>query len=182
MANKACEACTFVNDASAARCAVCDTPFAVTGPGQWTCEACTCRNAAAAKMCLTCGTPQDGGFDDSDVVPGPAFGSGSALLGATTSGSGDASWACAACTMSNPQHASRCACCNTMRAGAAQQQGGGRTGAFTIEKLSDAVWKVVEDDRFGQYPFLYVIMGVDKCVVFDTGCDTGASLARSRGR
>ncbi len=46
-------------------------------------------------------------------------------------------------------------------------------GVFTAEKLSESVWKVVESDRFGQFPFLYVIMGVDKCVVFDTGCDTG---------
>lgn len=31
----------------------------------------------------------------------------------------------------------------------------------------------MEDDRFGQYPFLYVIVGVDKCILIDTGCGTG---------
>lgn len=28
----------------------------------------------------------------------------------------------------------------------------------------------MEDDRFGQYPFLYVILGYDKCILIDTGC------------
>jgi hypothetical protein len=46
-------------------------------------------------------------------------------------------------------------------------------GIFSMEKLSESVWKVVENDRFGQFPFLYVIVGVDKCVIFDTGCDSG---------
>merc|ERR1712028_91737 len=47
-------------------------------------------------------------------------------------------------------------------------------GRFNSEQIDDNVWKVVEDDRpYGQYPFAYVILGVDKCVVIDTGCGTG---------
>jgi len=41
---------------------------------------------------------------------------------------------------------------------------------FNLEQLSDQVWKVVEGDRFRQYPFLYIIMGEDKCILLDTGC------------
>jgi len=44
---------------------------------------------------------------------------------------------------------------------------------FTAERLSDVTWKVVENDRYGQYPFLYIIIGIDKCIIFDTGCGTG---------
>ena len=40
---------------------------------------------------------------------------------------------------------------------------------LNLEQLSSSVWKVVEDDPYGQYPFLYVIMGKDKCVLIDTG-------------
>jgi glyoxylase-like metal-dependent hydrolase (beta-lactamase superfamily II) len=42
--------------------------------------------------------------------------------------------------------------------------------AFHIERLSVRTWKIVEADRFGQYPFLYVVLGADKCIVIDTGC------------
>ncbi len=49
--------------------------------------------------------------------------------------------------------------------------------AFTIERLSARTWKIVEGDRFGQYPFLYVVLGRDKVVVIDTGC----GLADFRG-
>ncbi len=41
---------------------------------------------------------------------------------------------------------------------------------FTRERLSERVWKVVENDNYGQFPFLYVIMGEDKCILIDTGC------------
>jgi glyoxylase-like metal-dependent hydrolase (beta-lactamase superfamily II) len=37
------------------------------------------------------------------------------------------------------------------------------------EKLSDITYKVVENDPYGQYPFLYVILGADKCILIDTG-------------
>jgi|MDSY01.1.fsa_nt_gb hypothetical protein len=41
-------------------------------------------------------------------------------------------------------------------------------GCFTIERLSQKTYKVVQDDGFGQYPFAYAILGADKIVVIDT--------------
>ena len=45
--------------------------------------------------------------------------------------------------------------------------------SFHLDRLSARVWKIVEADRFGQYPFVYVVMGADKCAVIDTGCGGG---------
>eukprot|EP01105_Mastigella_eilhardi_P012705 TRINITY_DN2903_c0_g1_i1.p1 TRINITY_DN2903_c0_g1~~TRINITY_DN2903_c0_g1_i1.p1 ORF type:complete len:411 (-),score=122.61 TRINITY_DN2903_c0_g1_i1:69-1301(-) len=45
--------------------------------------------------------------------------------------------------------------------------------AFVAERLSERVWKVVEDDPFGQYPFMYVVVGEDKVVLIDTGTGHG---------
>ena len=108
-------------------------------------------------------------------------GVGSALAGAVTGGIGEASWTCTKCTVTNTAGAARCECCDTARdsgvgnpssaAAAASADDGG--AIFNAERLSPAVWKIVEADRYGQFPFIYVIMGVDKCIVFDTGCDTG---------
>jgi hypothetical protein len=42
--------------------------------------------------------------------------------------------------------------------------------AYTCEQLSKYTWKVVENDPYGQYPFLYVILGEDKCIIIDSGC------------
>ena len=72
----------------------------------------------------------------------------------------------------------QCSVCGTPRPGGGGTAGGGGSGqaasegAFTLEQLSETVWKVVEADRFGQFPFLYVIMGPSKCAVIDTGCDS----------
>lgn len=41
---------------------------------------------------------------------------------------------------------------------------------FFTEQLSDICFKVVENDPYGQYPFLYVVVGSDKCILIDTGC------------
>mmetsp|Transcript_32094 Transcript_32094/g.52038 ORF Transcript_32094/g.52038 Transcript_32094/m.52038 type:complete len:455 (-) Transcript_32094:1325-2689(-) len=41
------------------------------------------------------------------------------------------------------------------------------------EQISKHTYKIVENDPYGQYPFLYAIMGVDKCVVIDTGTGIG---------
>ena len=38
-----------------------------------------------------------------------------------------------------------------------------------VERLSDRVWKLVEDDEFDEQPHLYLIRGEDKLVLFDTG-------------
>jgi hypothetical protein len=50
-------------------------------------------------------------------------------------------------------------------------------GPFTHESLGAGVWKIVEADRYGQYPFIYVIIAggaaATRCVVIDTGCGTG---------
>ena len=46
-----------------------------------------------------------------------------------------------------------------------------------VTRLSERVYRVVEDDRFGQFPFMYVIVGADKCVLVDTGCGTGDYLS-----
>lgn len=42
-----------------------------------------------------------------------------------------------------------------------------------VEQLDARTWKIVEDDPYGQYPFMYVIRGKDKLVVIDTGCGVG---------
>ena len=49
----------------------------------------------------------------------------------------------------------------------------GHAGHHTHEQISPNTWKVVESDRFGQFPFLYVRLGADKCIVVDTGCGQG---------
>ena len=38
-----------------------------------------------------------------------------------------------------------------------------------VERLSERVWKLVEDDEFDEQPHLYLIRGEDKLVLFDTG-------------
>ncbi len=42
--------------------------------------------------------------------------------------------------------------------------------SFHTEQLSPRVWKTVQEDPYGQFPFLYAIMCADKCVLVDTGC------------
>ena len=53
----------------------------------------------------------------------------------------------------------------------------GRTdGVYSAEALGAGLWKIVEADAHGQYPFTYVIMAgasPTRCVVIDTGCGTG---------
>eukprot|EP00966_Prymnesium_polylepis_P292770 6761644-Prymnesium_polylepis.1 len=41
-----------------------------------------------------------------------------------------------------------------------------------VECLSSRVWLVVEDDRFNEHPFLYVIVGAARVVCIDTGVGT----------
>jgi len=40
---------------------------------------------------------------------------------------------------------------------------------YFVERIGKRVWKIVENDHFGQYPFIYVIRGVDKIIFIDTG-------------
>jgi len=49
--------------------------------------------------------------------------------------------------------------------------------SFLHEQLSPNTWKVVENDPFKQYPFLYVVLGEDKCILIDTGCGTADYLS-----
>jgi len=41
-----------------------------------------------------------------------------------------------------------------------------------VEQLSERTFLVVENDPYGQYPFLYVIVAEDKCILIDSGCGT----------
>lgn len=40
---------------------------------------------------------------------------------------------------------------------------------WNVSRLSENVWCAVEADPWGQIPFVYIIVGVDKIVVIDTG-------------
>lgn len=180
---KACDACTYLNSRSASFCKMCGTDFVGANlppppsasdlAHQWACSACTCHNPASRKRCKVCGTKRAG--------------IGAALAGAVTGGSGDTMWTCEACTMANPASVVECQTCGTKHPAAGSTHGnatGGRgssstsssSSLFNLEKIGPTVWKIVEEDRYGQFPFIYVIMGIDKCVVFDTGCDSGASV------
>lgn len=44
--------------------------------------------------------------------------------------------------------------------------------AAHVEQIGPRTWKCVESDPYGQYAFIYVILGRDKCVLVDTGCGT----------
>jgi len=48
--------------------------------------------------------------------------------------------------------------------------------SFHVEILSKRVWKLVESDPYGQYPFIYVIRGIDKIVLIDTGTGRPSNL------
>jgi len=45
--------------------------------------------------------------------------------------------------------------------------------SYRHEQISRYTYKIVEDDPYKQYPFLYAIMGLDKCVIIDTGTGAG---------
>ena len=44
-----------------------------------------------------------------------------------------------------------------------------------VEKISPRVWLAVEADRYGENPFLYIIIGVSRIVLVDTGVGTGGA-------
>lgn len=54
--------------------------------------------------------------------------------------------------------------------------------AFNQELIAPGVWKITEDDRFGQYPFMYVVAppGADKVVLIDTGAGSGGDDSNIR--
>eukprot|EP00929_Paragymnodinium_shiwhaense_P046222 TRINITY_DN23531_c0_g1_i1.p1 TRINITY_DN23531_c0_g1~~TRINITY_DN23531_c0_g1_i1.p1 ORF type:complete len:302 (+),score=42.34 TRINITY_DN23531_c0_g1_i1:425-1330(+) len=44
---------------------------------------------------------------------------------------------------------------------------------FRVRRLSDRVLCVIESDAFGEVPHMYVVLGKDKMIIIDTGCNTG---------
>lgn len=48
----------------------------------------------------------------------------------------------------------------------------GQEAFARVDRLSERVWLVVEDDRFGEHPFLYIIVGAARVVLIDTGVGT----------
>lgn len=41
---------------------------------------------------------------------------------------------------------------------------------FTLTRLSDTVFRIHESDKFGENPFIYLVVGENKLVLIDTGC------------
>ena len=176
MSSWSCSSCTFVNAEANAACAVCGTPKDGGIPqddhaGDWVCAACTMSNTLGTAHCGTCNTVNPHG----DLSHAEAV-----RMDGDRCGHGEADqWACAVCTVLNLGGSVQCSCCHTPKPGATVgagqggASGGGPQPAFTAEQIGPVTWKVVEADRFGQFPFLYVLLGRDKCVVIDTGCDTG---------
>ena len=50
----------------------------------------------------------------------------------------------------------------------------GSTPFARVEQLRERVWLVVEDDRFCEHPFLYIVLGGLRTVVVDTGVGTAS--------
>ena len=50
----------------------------------------------------------------------------------------------------------------------------GKNPFARVEQLSPRVWLVVEDDRFCEHPFMYVVLGQRRTVVIDTGVGTAS--------
>lgn len=50
-----------------------------------------------------------------------------------------------------------------------------KISTFVFEVLDDSnkIYKIVEEDAFGQYPFMYIIDCAKKVIVIDTGCGGG---------
>ncbi|GAQ82659.1 hypothetical protein KFL_001190020 [Klebsormidium nitens] len=48
---------------------------------------------------------------------------------------------------------------------------------YVWSRLSPTVWKIVEYDPYGEYPFMYLLEGADRLLLLDTGCGTGDLLS-----
>jgi hypothetical protein len=55
--------------------------------------------------------------------------------------------------------------------------GGNGDNVYTAEQLTTRTWKVVENDPYGQYPFMYVVIGFGKCILIDTGCGKNQQIS-----
>ena len=61
---------------------------------------------------------------------------------------------------------------NSATPGAGWSHRRGAASPFVLKQLSERVWHVVEDDRFGEHPFLYIITAPLFVVLIDTGVGT----------
>ena len=64
-----------------------------------------------------------------------------------------------------------------MHAGAGWSHRPGANPFCRVERISPRIWLVVEDDRFNEHPFLYVIIGTLRIVLVDTGVGSGGKAA-----
>ena len=117
----------------------------------WVCGVCTyAGNSGAA--CDICRQPRQKS-------------AGEVSKGAGRGGGEDSKWSCPQCTLMNSDTVQECSLCGYRNSST-------EASAFTLEKLSATCYKIVEADRHGQFPFVYVILGKARCAVVDTGCDT----------
>eukprot|EP01062_Namystynia_karyoxenos_P035246 TRINITY_DN25846_c0_g1_i1.p1 TRINITY_DN25846_c0_g1~~TRINITY_DN25846_c0_g1_i1.p1 ORF type:complete len:393 (+),score=108.50 TRINITY_DN25846_c0_g1_i1:70-1179(+) len=49
-------------------------------------------------------------------------------------------------------------------------------GPFVAEQLEEGLWKVVQDDQWKEYPFMYLLVGPQRIVVVDTGAPVGSAM------
>ena len=71
--------------------------------------------------------------------------------------------------------------CETMDAGAGWSFRPGAVPFARVERVSKRVWLVVEDDRFNEHPFMYIVVGEERVVLVDTGVGTGCYADWVRG-
>ena len=56
----------------------------------------------------------------------------------------------------------------------------GKSPFARVERLSQRTWLVVEDDRFNEHPFMYIVVGTARIVLIDTGVGTGGSSSYAK--
>jgi hypothetical protein len=65
----ACDACTFVNEATNSECACCGK---LSNQPGWKCEGCTMENTGGSRVCSVCATPKSvapsGGLNDQELM------------------------------------------------------------------------------------------------------------------
>lgn len=49
-----------------------------------------------------------------------------------------------------------------------------RPWPFEVHQLSERTLVIIESDRFGELPHIYVVLGPKKAVIIDTGCNTAS--------
>ena len=61
-----------------------------------------------------------------------------------------------------------------MEAGAGWSRREGKSPFGKVEQISEQVYYVVEDDRFNERPFMYIVLGTRRNVIVDTGVGTAS--------